>query len=224
MLPAAGSVWLVRAACLPRPGWRATSMPDRQSGRHYAPDNTIRSGNTDDGTAMPAAALIASLMVDPVVMPKLWSGPMFRPDNFKKFQIGSIRRCACHGESGSSSRSAAALLVAHAGKAPADHGRFERAARFLVEPFAVGIETGEGQLIGAAVILAEHFDCLSRRRFSIAIELRQPLFTRSHSVHLPRNGSSNEPHCPIEVSVWYDSGNRIGSLQFHVFGGGVRKL
>ena len=43
---------------------------------------------------------------------------------------------------------------------------------------------GERQLIGAAVILAQHFHRLVRRRFSNAVELRQPLFTRCHLVNL----------------------------------------
>jgi hypothetical protein len=46
---------------------------------------------------------------------------------------------------------------------------------------------GEGQLIGTAVILAKNFHWLIRRRIPIPVELRQPLFTRCHTINL---------HCP----------------------------
>lgn len=71
-----------------------------------------------------------------------------------------------------------------ASKAPGNHGRLDRAAGFVIEPMTVGKATGERQLICAALIFAKHFDDLVRRRFAVAIELRQSLFARCHLIIL----------------------------------------
>jgi hypothetical protein len=100
-----------------------------------------------------------------------------------------IRRRTIGRESrANASRSSAAFLVTHAREAPGDHRRFQPAAGVLIVPLAVGVEALEWKLIGAAVIFAEHLDRLTRRRLTAAVELRQPLFARSHSVHLPKTG------------------------------------
>jgi len=65
-------------------------------------------------------------------------------------------------------------------EAPPDHRCFNRAAGFMIAPFAIDETAGERQLIGAAVVLAKHLDRLIRRRFAIAIELGQTPFARCH--------------------------------------------
>src|SRR5260221_10091972 len=42
--------------------------------------------------------------------------------------------------------------------APADHGRLDGAAGFMVAPCPIDKAAGERQLIGAAVVLAQHLD------------------------------------------------------------------
>src|SRR6202140_4567250 len=65
-------------------------------------------------------------------------------------------------------------------RAPAAHGRLEQSAGLVIAPFAIDETAGERQLIGAAVVLAQHLDRLIRRRFARAIELGQPSFARCH--------------------------------------------
>ena len=94
---------------------------------------------------------------------------------------------------------------------PADHGRFNRAAGFVIAPFAIDVAAGERQLIGAAVVFAKHLDRLIRRRFAVAIELSQPSFARCHfpgsPLPIPRpfpafdGGVDRKPHRANEVSV-----------------------
>jgi hypothetical protein len=63
---------------------------------------------------------------------------------------------------------------------PADHRRFNRAAGFVIAPFAIDVAAGERQLIRAAVVFAKHLDRLIRRRFAVAIKLSQTSFARCH--------------------------------------------
>src|SRR3954470_15262450 len=49
-------------------------------------------------------------------------------------------------------------------QSPADPPGLNRAAGFAVAPLAVDPAAGERQLVGAAVILAQHLDRLVRRR------------------------------------------------------------
>src|SRR3954451_7299395 len=69
-------------------------------------------------------------------------------------------------------------------QAPADHGRLDGAAGFAVAPFAVDPPACERQLIGAAVILAQHLHRLIRRWFAVAIEFSQTSFARCHATVL----------------------------------------
>jgi hypothetical protein len=63
---------------------------------------------------------------------------------------------------------------------PADHRRLDGAAGLVIAPGTVDKTAGERQLIGAAVIFAQHLDRLIRWRFSHAIEFGQTPFTRCH--------------------------------------------
>src|SRR5258708_39684810 len=69
--------------------------------------------------------------------------------------------------------------------APADHGRLDGAARFMIAPCPIDKAAGERQLIGAAMVLAQHLDRQIRRRFSIAIEFSQTSFARCHFFDSP---------------------------------------
>jgi hypothetical protein len=55
-------------------------------------------------------------------------------------------------------------------KAPADHGGLNRAAGFVVAPIAIDEAARKRQLIGSAMVFAEHLDRLIRWRVSLAIE------------------------------------------------------
>jgi|HubBroStandDraft_6_1064221.scaffolds.fasta_scaffold390052_2 hypothetical protein len=56
---------------------------------------------------------------------------------------------------------------------PPDHGRFQRAAGFVIAPLAIDKITGKRKLIGSAVIFAQHLNRQARRRFPSAIEFSQ---------------------------------------------------
>lgn len=71
---------------------------------------------------------------------------------------------------------------------PADHRGLDHAAGPVVAPMPVDPAAGEGQLIGAAVILAKNFHWLVWRRIPISVELRQPFFTRCHTINLHCRG------------------------------------
>ena len=72
----------------------------------------------------------------------------------------------------------ACLLLA--AQAPANHGCFECAAGLVIAPFTVDKTTGKGQLIGAALVLAQNLHRLVWRRSSFAVELSQPFLARCH--------------------------------------------
>src|SRR5437016_4992362 len=85
---------------------------------------------------------------------------------------------------------------------------------FPVAPSTVDIAAGERQLIGSAVIFAQHLDRQPRRRFPFAIEFSHTSFTRRHSTSLPSNSRQRraplhpprvaaKPQRAIEVSMWY---------------------
>src|ERR1700733_10315400 len=63
---------------------------------------------------------------------------------------------------------------------PGDYGRLQRAAGLMIAPGAVTEAAGKRQLIGAALVLAQHLHRQVRRRLSFAIELGQPFFARCH--------------------------------------------
>src|SRR5262249_33925118 len=65
-------------------------------------------------------------------------------------------------------------------KPPADHGRFQRTAGFVIAPSAVRKTAGEWQLVGSALILAQDLDRHPRWRASRAIEFSQSSFARCH--------------------------------------------
>src|SRR5438477_10665584 len=69
-------------------------------------------------------------------------------------------------------------------QAPADHRGLDHAAGSVIAPLTIDPAAGEGQLIGSAVILAKNFHGLVGRRISVPVELRQPLFTRCHTINL----------------------------------------
>src|SRR4051794_26007913 len=60
-----------------------------------------------------------------------------------------------------------------AGQTPAHYGGLNLAARLVVSPFTVHPAALERQLIGAAVVLAEHLHRQVCRRLAIAIEFSQ---------------------------------------------------
>ena len=70
--------------------------------------------------------------------------------------------------------------MSEARQSPTDHGCFQRAAGFVVAPLAVEIVAGEWQLIGSALVLAQHLDRRARWRFAGAIEFSQSSFARCH--------------------------------------------
>jgi len=51
---------------------------------------------------------------------------------------------------------------------------------FAVAPFAVDAAACEWQFICAASVLAQNLNCLVRRRLSIAVKFRQPLYACGH--------------------------------------------
>ena len=71
---------------------------------------------------------------------------------------------------------------------PAHHGGLDHAAGPVIAPLTVDPAAGEGQLIGTAVILAKNFHWLVWRRIPISVELRQPFFTRCHTINLHCRG------------------------------------
>ena len=75
--------------------------------------------------------------------------------------------------------------IAAARHAPCDHGRFQRAAGFMIAPLAISERAGERKLIGAAVIFAQYLDRQSRWRFPRAIEFSQSSFACSHLLYSP---------------------------------------
>src|SRR5665647_1649428 len=63
-----------------------------------------------------------------------------------------------------SARAPGASIQSGALQAPADHGGLDGAAGLVIAPFAIDEAAGERQLIGAAVVLAQHLNRLIRRR------------------------------------------------------------
>jgi len=74
------------------------------------------------------------------------------------------------------------VAVRKARQPPADHGCFQRAAGFVVAPLAVEIIAGERQLIGSALVLAQHLDRRARWRFARAIEFSQSSIACCHLI------------------------------------------
>ena len=65
---------------------------------------------------------------------------------------------------------------------PSNHGCFQCAAGFVVAPLAVEIIAGERQLIGSALVFAQHLDRRARWRFARAIEFSQSSFACCHLI------------------------------------------
>jgi hypothetical protein len=94
----------------------------------------------------------------------------------------------------------------------------------MIMPLAVDVVTGERQLIGAALVLAQNLDGQARRRLSRAIELGQPSFTCRHVTSpffsacagpaIPPASQSVKSQRRNEVGVWYHS--RRARRQFGV--------
>src|SRR5271169_4307154 len=79
---------------------------------------------------------------------------------------------------------------------PADHSGLDHAARLMVAPGAVDVTAGKWKLICAAFILAQHLNRLVRRRFSLAVEFSQSLFTLRHfSPSLRQLRRASRLHC-----------------------------
>ena len=76
------------------------------------------------------------------------------------------------------------LHCAGARQAPANYCGLDHAAGPVVAPMAVDPATGERQLIGPAVILAQNLHGQVLRRVPTPVELRQPFFTRCHTINL----------------------------------------
>jgi hypothetical protein len=87
-----------------------------------------------------------------------------------------------------SSASVREVFRAGARQPPADHRGLDHAAGSVIAPLTVNPAAGEGQLLGSAVILAKHLYRQVWRRIPVAVELRQPLFTRCHTINLHCRG------------------------------------
>ena len=74
------------------------------------------------------------------------------------------------------------MAVRKARHPPADHGCLQCAAGFVIPPPAVEITAGERQLVGSALVLAQHLDRQARWRFARAIEFSQPSFACCHLI------------------------------------------
>src|SRR3954451_20149437 len=72
------------------------------------------------------------------------------------------------------------VLALGSRQAPAHDGCLNRAAGFAVAPFAVDPVAAERQLIGAALILAQHLDKLIWWRLAVAVEFSQTSITSCH--------------------------------------------
>src|SRR6185437_2318697 len=106
--------------------------------------------------------------------------------------------------------------------APADHGGFHHSAGFVVAPFAGDKAAGERQLVGAAVILAQHLHRLVRRRFAMTVKFGETSFARCHSLHL-RYAAAEKRRRVIRtlwarqtqranaVSLWYSGYGSVGA-------------
>ena len=70
--------------------------------------------------------------------------------------------------------------------APSHHGRFHRAAGFVVMPSAVGVVAWERQLICSAMILAKNLNRHALRRDTRAVKFRQSSFACCHLIYSPK--------------------------------------
>jgi hypothetical protein len=92
----------------------------------------------------------------------------------------------------------------------------------VIAPCAIDKAASERQLIGAAVIFAQHLNRLTRRRFSLAIELGQTPFARCHSrIPLKRTaraieGKTSTRECGFSVVSFL---SRTDFAQFDVISG-----
>ena len=93
--------------------------------------------------------------------------------------------------------------VCEARQPPSDHGCFQSAAGFVVAPLTVEIIAGERQLVGSALVLAQHLDRRARWRFACAIEFCQSSLACCHLIFpaVSRRGravSGSPPACSIQ--------------------------
>jgi hypothetical protein len=85
--------------------------------------------------------------------------------------------------------------------APADDGRLDKAARFIVAPGAIDPPARKGQLIGSASILAQNLNRFVGGRLVISIEFRQSLSACSHC-KISMNQNVPQVTRILELQIW----------------------